>query len=220
MTTVNNVTSDLTTSYTTSTTTSSDAYDVSADDFMTMLVAELQNQDPLNPMDGSDFAAQLAQFSSVAQLSELNTNMSALPEYLQTLGDAQMVSMIGNEATASGDAITVSGSETNISFSLPSDITSGTLTIYDESGSEVGSADLGSLSSGTNSITWDTSSVAAGNYTFAITATDASGNAVTAETLTTGTITGVSYDNDTTYLTINGQDVEFSNIVAITKSTN
>ena len=89
--------------------------------------------------------------------------------------------MIGNDAMAKGNVITVSGSSTNISFSLPSDIASGTLKIYNSSGSQVGSADLGNLKAGINSITWNTSGVSTGNYTFEISAKDKSGNAVTAD---------------------------------------
>jgi len=220
MTTVNSVISDLVSSQTSSTKTSSSAYDLGADDFMTMLIAELQSQNPLDPMDGKEFAAQLAQFSSLSQLSELNTTMSSLPTYLQAFSNAQMVGLIGKEAVVSGDVIKVSGSSTDISFSLPSDITGGTLTIYNSSGTKVGSTDLGALEAGINSITWNTSDVDAGDYTFEVSAVDASGNAVTATTLITGTVTGTSFKDDTAYLTINGQEVKFSNVVSINSSTN
>jgi flagellar basal-body rod modification protein FlgD len=220
MTTVSNVISGLASSVTSSTTTTKKSGALGQDEFMTMLLAQLKNQDPLNPMDGKDFAAQLAQFSSLQQLSNLNTTMSSLPTYLKAFSNTQMVSMIGNDVVAKGNVINVNGSTTNVSFSLPSDIASGTINIYNASGSQVGTADLGNLKSGTNSITWDTSSVAAGNYTFDITAKDASGKAVTAEALISGKVTGASFKNDTAYLTINGQDVAFSNVVAINKSTN
>jgi len=220
MTTVNNVISGLTSSTTNSTSTSTTSTALGQDDFMTMLLAQLQNQDPLNPMEGSDFAAQLAQFSSLEQLTNLNSTMSSLPTYLQAFSNAQMAGMIGSEVSAEGDTIAVSGSSTDISFSLPSAIASGTLNIYDSNGSQVGTADLGSLEAGTNTITWDTSSVSSGNYTFDITAADASGNAVTATTLVSGTVTGVTYKDSTSYLTVNGQEVAFSNVVSINQSTN
>ena len=91
MTTVNNVLAGLTSSTTSSTSTSTKSTALGQDEFMTMLLAELKNQDPLNPMDGKDFAAQLAQFSSLQQLSNLNTTMSSLPTYLQAFSNAQMV---------------------------------------------------------------------------------------------------------------------------------
>jgi flagellar basal-body rod modification protein FlgD len=190
------------------------------DEFMTMLLAQLKNQDPLNPMDGKDFAAQLAQFSSLQQLSNLNTTMSSLPAYLKSFSNTQVVNMIGNDAVAKGNVITVSGSSTNISFSLPADIKSGTIKVYNQSGVQVGNADLGSLKAGINSVAWNTSGISTGNYTYKVSAVDKSGSQVTADTLISGKVTGVSFKDDTAYLTINGQGVAFSNVVAINKSTN
>ncbi|NTW77570.1 MAG: flagellar hook capping protein [Syntrophaceae bacterium] len=220
MATVSNVLSGLASNIKSSTTTTAKSDNTLGQDaFMTMLIAELKSQDPLNPMEGKDFAAQLAQFSSLQQLSNLNTTMSNLPSYLQAFSNAQMAGLIGDEATASGDTVTVSGSATNIAFKLPSNIAGGTLKIYNSSGSQVGSADLGSLKAGINSVAWNTSNVNQGNYTYEISAVDKSGNAVTAEKLISGTVTGVTFKNDTAYLTINGQEVAFSNIMSINKST-
>ncbi len=190
------------------------------DDFMKMLLAQLQNQDPLNPMDGKDFAAQLAQFSSLEQLSNLNATMLTLPTYLKSFSNAQMVGMIGNDAVAKGNVINVTGSSTNVVFSLPSDIQSGTITISDNSGNQLGTMQIGSKKAGINSISWDTSNVNTGNYTFTMSAVDKNGTAVTADTLISGKVTGASFKDDAAYLTINGQEIAFSNVVAINKSTN
>lgn len=190
------------------------------DEFMKMLLAQLKNQDPLNPMDGKDFSVQLAQFSSLEQLSNLNETMLSLPTYLKSFSNAQMVSMIGNEAIAKGNVINVSGATTNIVYSLPSEIQSGTIKIYDESGMQVGAAKIGSQKVGINSISWNTSNVNTGKYTFEVNAVDKNGTAVAADTLISGKVTGTSFKNDEAYLTINGQEVAFSNVVAINKSTN
>jgi flagellar basal-body rod modification protein FlgD len=219
-TTINNALASLTSGTTSSTSTSTKSTALGQDEFMTMLLAQLKNQDPLNPMEGKDFAAQLAQFSTLQQVTNLNTTMSSLPTYLQAFSNTQMVSMIGNDAVAKGNVINVSGSSTDVSFRLPSDIQNGAINIYNESGLQVGAANLGSLKTGINKIAWNTSGVSTGNYTFTISAKDKSGNAVTADTLITGKVTGTSFKNDTAYLTINGQDVAFSNVVAINKSTN
>lgn len=217
---ISNITNLTNAANTSSSSLTSSASNLGQDEFMTMLLAQLKNQNPLDPMDGKDFAAQLAQFSSLQQLSNLNTTMSSLPTYLKAFSNAQMVGMIGNEAVAKGNTIAVSGSSTNIIFSLPSDIQSGTIKIYNTSGSQVGTANLGSLKSGINKIAWNTSNVATGNYTFEISAVDQSGNAVTAEKLFSGTVTGASFKDSEAYLTIGGQEVAFSNVVAINKSTN
>src|SRR3989339_1106934 len=67
------------------------------DDFMKLLLAQLKNQDPLKPMDGTDFAAQLAQFSSLEQLSNMNTELKNLSVNQMTMNYAQSVNMIGKD---------------------------------------------------------------------------------------------------------------------------
>ena len=97
------------------------------DAFLKMLIAQLRHQDPLNPMDGTAFVAQLAQFSSLEQLTNLNEAMGALPKYLNQFSNAQMANLIGNEAVVKGNSITVSGSATNIVYRLPAEIQNGTI---------------------------------------------------------------------------------------------
>jgi flagellar basal-body rod modification protein FlgD len=207
-------------SSTSSSTTTNTTNALGQDDFMKMLLAQLQNQNPLDPMDGKDFAAQLAQFSSLQQLSNLNETMSSLPTYLKSFSNAQMVNIIGDEAIAKGNIINVTGSTSNITFSLPSDIQSGTITISDNSGNQLGTMQIGSQKAGINTVTWNTSNVSPGNYTFTMSAVDKNGVAVTANTLISGMVTGASFKDNEAYLTINGQDIAFSNVVAINKSTN
>ncbi|MBU8911758.1 MAG: flagellar hook assembly protein FlgD, partial [Desulfobacterales bacterium] len=69
------------------------------DDFLKMMIAQLQHQDPLNPLDGTDFTAQLAQFSSLEQLSNMNTQLETLGLYQSSLNNAQSISLIGKEIT-------------------------------------------------------------------------------------------------------------------------
>ncbi|MEE9912680.1 MAG: flagellar hook assembly protein FlgD [Deltaproteobacteria bacterium] len=188
------------------------------DAFMKMLIAQLQNQDPLNPMDGTQFVAQLAQFSSLEQLTNLNQTMGSLPEYLGAFSNAQMVNLIGSEATAEGNSISLNGSSANITYRLPSDIQSGTIKIYDSNGSLVDTVKIGSQKTGLQSTTWNARNQAAGNYTYEISAVDRNSKDVTVDKMISGKITGVSFKNGSSYLTINGQEVAFSNVVAINKS--
>ncbi len=188
------------------------------DAFMQMLIAQLQNQDPLNPMDGTQFVAQLAQFSSLEQLQNLNDVMGALPTSLGNATNAQMANLIGNQATAKGNAIAVSGSSAKISYKLPSDIQSGTIKIYNSNGTLVDTVKIGSQKTGMQSVTWNCSKQTAGNYTYEISATNSKGAAVTVDKIISGTITGVSFKDGTAYLTINGQEVAFSDVVSINKA--
>ena len=77
------------------------------DDFLTMLITQLQNQDPLNPTDSVEYTAQLAQFSSLEQLSNVNQNLEYLQMFQASINNAQAVSFIGKEITALGDGIQV-----------------------------------------------------------------------------------------------------------------
>ena len=190
------------------------------DAFMKMLIAQLKNQDPLNPMDGTQFAVQLAQFTSLEKLTNLNETMKVLPEYLSSFANAQTVNMIGNEAIANGNVIDVSSTSATITYNLPSAIADATIKIYNSNGLLVDSVKVGSQNAGRNSITWYCGDIEAGNYTYDISAVDKNGKSVDVSTLLQGTITGASFKNGSAYLTINGQDVAFSDVLAINKATN
>jgi flagellar basal-body rod modification protein FlgD len=166
------------------------------DDFLKMLIAQLKNQDPLNPLDGKDFAAQLAQFSSLDQLTQINTQLSALASSLASTNNSQAVSLIGDEVVANGSSVTVSGTSTTLAYNLSQNVQQGTISIY------------------------DTSNVTPGTYTFAVSAADSGGNAVSANTMMTGPVTGVTFKNSVPYLSVNGQDVALSDVVYIAKPGN
>jgi flagellar basal-body rod modification protein FlgD len=190
------------------------------DDFLKMLIAQLQNQDPLNPLQGADFAAQLAQFSSLDQLTQINTQLSTLASSLSSANNSQVVGLIGDEVVANGNSITVSGATTNLAYNLSQNASQGTIKISDSQGNLVQTLTFGSQQAGSNTINWDTSSVQPGTYTFTVSATDSTGNPVTASTMTTGLVTGVTYQNGVPYLSVNGQNVAFGDILYITTSGN
>jgi flagellar basal-body rod modification protein FlgD len=133
------------------------------DDFMKLLLAQLKNQDPLNPMDGTDFAAQLAQFSSLEQLSNMNTELKNLSVNQMTMNYAQSVNMIGKEVvTNSGNSLEVSGPTTDLNYKLATDAQSLTITILDKEGQLVKTWDETAQKAGMNKATWDTADVEKG----------------------------------------------------------
>jgi len=190
------------------------------DDFLKMLVAQLQNQDPLNPLQGADFAAQLAQFSSLDQLTQINTQLSNLASSLSSTNNSQVVSLIGDEVVANGSSVAVSGASTSLAYNLSQNAQQGTIKIYDSQGNLVDTLALGQQQAGNNTMNWNTSNVSPGTYTFTISATDSSGNPVSATTMMTGTVTGVTFKNNVPYLSVNGQDVALSDIVYVTQPGN
>ncbi|MGO9137351.1 MAG: flagellar hook assembly protein FlgD [Syntrophales bacterium] len=190
------------------------------DDFLQMLIAQLQNQDPLNPMSGTDFAAQLAQFSSLDQLTDINSQLTSLASTLSSTNSSQVVSLIGDQVVANGSAVTVSGSSTTLAYNLAQNAKSGTIQIYDSNGNLVNTLTFGQEQSGNNTVNWNTSNVTAGTYTFKVSAVDSNGNAVTATTMMSGTVTGVTYQNGVPYLSVNGQNVALTDVQYITTQGN
>jgi len=186
------------------------------DDFMKLLLAQLKNQDPLNPMSNTDFAAQLAQFSSLEQLTNLNTEIQTQGVNQMTLGYAQSANMVGKEViTNSGNAITANGSTVDLNYSLDKDAQSVTISILDQSGNVVKTWNEASQKAGTNTVTWDSSNVTKGDYTFQVAAKDSQGQAVSTSTMTTGLVTAVNFKNNQISAIVNGQEIPLSNIVEI-----
>ncbi|MEN6319151.1 MAG: flagellar hook capping FlgD N-terminal domain-containing protein [Syntrophaceae bacterium] len=190
------------------------------EDFLKMLLAQLKNQDPLNPVDSKDFAAQLAQFSSLEQLQNVNTQLGSLGSSLSLLTNGQLANIIGNEVSAKGNTINVKGSSNTLYYNLPSDIGSGTIKIYNSTGNLVKTLTVGSQKAGVNSTTWDCSKITSGTYTYEVSASDGNGNNVSVSALTTGTVTGVTFKNGSPYVTVNGKEIAFSDVVSIGKTAN
>lgn len=188
---------------------------IGKDVFLKMLVAQLKNQNPLSPLDGTDFAAQLAQFSSLEQLTNMSSQMESLSSSIGSMVNSQLVTMIGSEVTANGDTITADGTAKTLTYSLPSDVKSGQVDIYDSSGRLVSTLPIGSARAGINTVVWN--SPDSGAYTFAVSGTDLQGKTVSGTTMTTGKVTGVNFRNGTSYLVINGRNVAFGDIVSIKK---
>jgi flagellar basal-body rod modification protein FlgD len=188
------------------------------DRFMTMLVAQMKNQDPLNPMDNSEVTSQMAQLSSVSGIEQLNTTMQSLMSNYQTSQNLQASNLIGHGILTAGSGVTLSSGQAGMGVNLAASADSVTVDIYDAAGTKVNSVDLGAESAGITSFTWDgtTSSGSTapdGQYTFKVTATNA-GQAVTATALQFGVVSSVSF-NGTNGITLSVpgmNDVKFSDV--------
>jgi len=177
-------------------------------DFLKLLTAQLQAQDPLNPMDATNFASQLAQFSSVEQLTNINSQLSAMTASQAAMQNTMATELIGKTVSVTGNTVTLNGTA-NLNYSLQSNASNVTLSVYDSSGALVKTAVVGSESAGNNSFAWDGTDnkgnqLPSGQCTFTVAAVDGTGQSITATPLTSGTVTGVSFNNNVTYLSING----------------
>lgn len=171
------------------------------DDFLRLLVAQLQNQDPLKPQDNSTFVAELAQFSSLEQTVAINERLDTLALQNQGLQNSNIVDMVGAMATMRGGTITAEGSGQPVpfGFELAGEAHTVKVTISDFSGNPVRTINVGSRAAGKVTLNWDGKNDQGivqpkGPYTVSVTATDADGATVDVDQETRGLITAVSFD--------------------------
>ena len=134
------------------------------DQFLQLLVAQLNNQDPLSPQENGEFIAQLAQFSTVEGIDNLNTSMESLLGGYQSSQALQASSLVGRTVTVPSNRAMMEEGDAGISGQLvlnqPSEVVS--VSVYDDSGSLVTRLDMGSQEAGLHKFTWDGTD-AAGN---------------------------------------------------------
>ncbi len=191
------------------------------DDFLTLLLTQLQNQDPLNPTDSTEYTAQLAQFSSLEQLSNINQNLEYLQLFQASINNAQAVSFIGKEILALGDGVHVKdGVAGECHFELTEDASGVMINIYDSTGSFVKAIEQGAMNSGRHTVVWDGTDkdgnlVPDGDYTFEVMAVDADDMDVKAITYTSGIVEGVSFFGGSTYFLIGDQKISIADIIEV-----
>jgi len=210
------------------------------DAFLKMLVAQLNNQDPMNPQDGHEFAAQLAQFSTVEQLQSLNQRSTQQMDLLSGLGETVGTSMesqgeeiaalrntmeisratnfIGRTIETKGNTVSWSGDgAAPLTATLAAPAAQAEITVRDGAGNVVRTFTATDLQAGPQAFPWnglmDTGETAPpGAYTFNVRATDAQGNRVSAEPMTVGTVDRVSFGTDGTKLWIGDVGIPLSDV--------
>jgi flagellar basal-body rod modification protein FlgD len=191
------------------------------DDFLNLLITQLQNQDPLNPTDSTEFTAQLAQFSSLEQLGNVNENLTELKHFQASINNSQAVALIGKAITAAGNSIQLTGDgPVPCDFSLNDDATVVVANIYDSSGKFVTDFESRNLSAGEHAMFWDGTDnqgnpMPNGNYTFEILAADAKGREIGSTTFFSGTVERVTFENDTSYLISGNQKIALEDVVEV-----
>jgi flagellar basal-body rod modification protein FlgD len=159
--------------------------------FFQLLTAQLENQDPLNPESASDFAAELAQFSTAIGVQQLQSSQSSY-------GNLQLSGLVGKNVAVTGNSMTLqSGGSAIGAFNLATAASNVLVTIADSLGNTVQVLNLGAMPAGTQGFTWngqntDGTAMAAGNYQFQVSATDASGAVVTTTSYAVAPVTGVN----------------------------
>ena len=164
--------------------------------FLTLLVTQLQNQDPLNPADNSEITSQMAQISTVDGINQLNTTMQAMAASFSANQSLQATSLIGKSVLVPGTSLQLQNSTAVGGVNLPQAADSVVVSVLDSSGQTVDTVDLGAQAAGVFGFQWDGSTnngatAADGNYTFSVQASQG-GNAINAAALAAGVVGGVT----------------------------
>ncbi len=207
------------------TSSSSASSELGKEAFLQLLLTQLTYQDPLDPMDDQDFVAQLAQFSSLEQLTNISTGITELNDSMLQNQMFSAVQFVGKTVRASGETIQLEdGSASTIYYNVATDSETVLANILDEDGNVVRTVDLGAMNAGDYEFVWDGKDTNGnvmddGVYTVTIMTQDADGNAGVASTEIQGKVTGVENSDGTYYLRVGNVLVSFSNILEILDST-
>lgn len=177
------------------------------EDFLRLFTTQLRYQNPINPMDSTEFTSQLAQFSSLEQLFNIGSQLKDMLLYQNSLQNTLTVNLIGKEIQYEGDSVYLKNTA-SISYTLPSPASKIKITIYDSTGKTVREIELNNQAEGLQSYQWDGRDSAGnklldGEYKLKVEAFDSSGNPVEVSTHSSGIVTGMTFENNITYLIIN-----------------
>jgi flagellar basal-body rod modification protein FlgD len=183
----------------------------------------LKYQDPTQPLDSQAMVSQLAEFTSLESLNNIESTLDDSLVLNQSLNNSFITSLIGKDVYAYGDTVAYSGSDIDLDYNLESGASDVTVTVSDEDGHVIRTMDAGSQAAGDRSITWDGKDdygnlVDSGNYSFAVTATDGDGNAITSSTYVTGTVSGITFESGSPYLVVNGANINLGNVISVLNS--
>ncbi|WP_124949220.1 flagellar hook assembly protein FlgD [Sulfuriferula thiophila] len=178
------------------------------DQFMKLLVTQMKNQDPLNPLDNAQVTSQLAQLSTVSGIEKMNTTLESMIASYQSTQSFQAASMIGHGVMVDGSTTSLNAGKALFGVDLASNADTVNVTVLDGNGQPVHSFDVGAQQAGLLPLQWDgtTDSGAAaadGAYSFKVTAT-LGGQPVSAQTLSYGQVASVATSSQGVKLTVPG----------------
>jgi flagellar basal-body rod modification protein FlgD len=199
---------------------------ISSGDFLSLLVGELQNQDPLDPTSTTDFINQMGSYATFDQQQTLNTNLGTLLTSFNSLLTMNSVNYIGHTVEVQGNTTTLTNGAATFGYSLTSAAQSVQISVQDSKGNIVwtgsNTTNAGiTTNAGMNAFTWNGQNSAGtqlangGQYTVTVTATNAAGTSVYGFSTVSGAVTGVENSSGTTMLEVGGVPVNVSNVVAV-----
>ncbi|SDL33076.1 flagellar basal-body rod modification protein FlgD [Maridesulfovibrio ferrireducens] len=196
------------------------------DDFLKLLLTQMQNQDPANPMEDKEYMAQMAQFSSLEQLTKVNKNLESMSGNQAQEQMVSAVGFIGKEVKAEGYSLSRSdGKISKVFYGLGEPVANAFINIYDNDKNLIRTVQLGSKAEGTYEFEWDGKDwsgkdVSDGVYNIAMAAEDANGKPVMVKTEVSGEVTGVVSEGGQQFLHLkDGRYINFLNIREVVSPT-
>ncbi|MCW5893751.1 MAG: hypothetical protein KIT14_24825 [bacterium] len=200
---------------------------VDKQEFLLLFIEQLKNQDPLAPMEPNELTAQLAQFSTVEQLTAVNDKLTGLADTTQKQVTAAMLSMLGKDVEFEGDQVQLSdGKATDLHYTIGRDVAAMAATIRNAQGTIVRVIDLGAKAAGSYTFTWDgkaTNGAALpnGKYTVDVAAQIKKGDEpLGVITLARGAVEGVDLSSNPPTLTIAGQSIPYDAVTKVRSPAN
>jgi len=192
------------------------------DAFFKLMLTQMKNQDPMNPMESHEMAAQLAQFTSLEQMFNVNANLEALRKSQNPIIDYQALSFIGKEASADSSMVLRYKDDASheLRFNLVGDAAETKIKVKNESGEVIREIKANGLKKGSNNVRWDGMNdqgqkAPEGEYKFEVEAVTASGKPVTVDTNASGRITGIQFTKKGPMLLIGNTQVYLSDVKKI-----
>lgn len=192
-----------------------------ADTFLRLLSVQLQYQDPLQPMDSTQFVTQLAQFSQVEKAVNMDKTLGTLTQYTASINNYSAAGLIGKEVQVEGRSVPLrEDAPATLNYQLEGDAREVMIQISDETGNVVRNIRLGIQPAGIQNITWNGlddqgNKMPEGTYAYDVSAVNAAGAPVRAQPYTNGKVTGVTFENGNAYLLVNGARVPASGVLRI-----
>lgn len=190
--------------------------------FLSLLTSQIRNQDPLSPMDTTQWTNQLVQYNGVEQQLKTNSLLESLVS--QSKGDVSSgVNYIGKTVTANTDSASLSGGKASWNYDLGANAASVTLSIKDSKGNIVYTK-AGETGAGAHSFTWDGTQASgpkltSGDYSLSIQAKDANNAAIATSTYQSGKVTAVLNNNGDISLKVGQNSIPINKIISVEQST-
>ena len=188
----------------------------SQDRFLKLLVAQLNNQDPMNPMDNAQMTSQMAQINTVSGIQQLNDTMKSMATQFSAMQTLQGASMVGRDVLTDGNSLSITNGVGKAAFDLAGEASQVTVQVLSAGGQLLDTLNLGTLAAGRHNFEWNASGyTGTGTPVFKVSASQG-GKAVASTSLARSTVESVSAESGTLNLTLKtGNSVAYDAVKAI-----